>query len=246
MKLRADLLLVQQGLVESRSQAQKLILAGLVRAGADHLIASTSDLVDEQVPLQVEAPLAFVSRGSEKLLPALDRHLPSLAGLVALDLGASTGGFTDLMLQRGAIRVYAIDVGHGQLHWKLRQDPRVICREKVNARYLTSQHVPEPVDVLTADLSFISLTKVLPAAAPLLRPGGWAFTLVKPQFEAQRQEIDKGGVVRDDAVRQRVVAEITAFAAATLRWTRVDVLPSPILGPKGNQEFVAVFRPAAG
>jgi 23S rRNA (cytidine1920-2'-O)/16S rRNA (cytidine1409-2'-O)-methyltransferase len=150
------------------------------------------------------------------------------------------------MLQRGATRVYAIDVGHGQLHWKLRQDPRVISREKVNARYLTGEHVPEPVDVLTADLSFISLTKVLPAAAPLLRPRGWAFTLIKPQFEAQRQEIDKGGVVRDDAIRQRVVAEITAFAASALGWTRVDVLPSPILGPKGNREFVAVFRPAAG
>jgi 23S rRNA (cytidine1920-2'-O)/16S rRNA (cytidine1409-2'-O)-methyltransferase len=246
MKLRADLLLVQQGLAESRTQAQKLILAGLVRAGADHLIASASDLVDEQVPLQVAAPLAYVSRGAEKLLPALDRYLPSLAGLVALDLGASTGGFTDLMLQRGAVRVYAIDVGHGQLHWKLRQDPRVICHEKVNARYLTREQVPEPVDVLTADLSFISLTKVLPAAAPLLRPGGWAFTLVKPQFEAQRHEIDKGGVVRDDAIRQRVVAEIVAFATTALGWQPQGVLPSPLLGPKGNQEFVAVFRAAAG
>ncbi len=244
-KLRADLLLVEQGLAESRGQAQKLIMAGLVRATADHVVQRSSDTFESGTLLSVDQPLQYVSRGAEKLLPALERHLPDLTGLIGLDIGASTGGFTDLMLQRGAVKVYAVDAGHGQLHWKLRQDPRVINLENTNARYLSTTEVPEPAQVLTMDVSFISVTKVLPAAAALLASGAWAFVLVKPQFEAERHEIAKGGVVRDDTVRERVAAEVSAFVRETLGWQHLDTMPSPIAGPKGNREIVIVCRHGA-
>lgn len=238
---RADIVMVRQGLAESRTRAQLAIREGRVRIGSDHVVRNPSDLVDPGTSLTVTALSPYVSRGAYKLLPALDRHLPDLGGLVALDLGASTGGFTDLMLQRGAARVYAVDVGHGQLHLKLRLDPRVVCLEGVNARHLEPAQVPEPVDVLTADVSFISVAKVLPPAAKLLKPGGWAFVLVKPQFEAGRQAVKKG-VVTLAAVRQSCVDEVVRFASTDLRWTHVDTVASPIKGPKGNQEFIAVFR----
>ena len=238
---RADIVMVRQGLAESRTRAQLAIREGRVRIGSDHVVRNPSDLVDPATPLTVTAPSPYVSRGAYKLLPALDRYLPDLRGLVALDLGASTGGFTDLMLQRGAARVYAVDVGHGQLHLKLRQDPRVVCLEGVNARYLEPTQVPEPVAVITADVSFISVAKVLPPAAKRLKPGGWAFVLVKPQFEAGRQAVKKG-VVTSAAVRQTCVDDVVRFATTELRWTHVDTVASPIKGPKGNQEFIAVFR----
>ena len=165
-------------------------------------------------------------------------------GTVALDLGASTGGFTDVLLQNGAAKVFAVDVGHGQLHEKLRQDPRVVSLEGVNARELSKELVPEPIDLLVADVSFISLTKVLPPCAPLLKPMAWAIVLVKPQFEAGRQNIGSGGVVRDEVVRKRCVEQIVDFAADKLRWSHIGHLPSPILGPNGNQEFLAAFRTA--
>jgi 23S rRNA (cytidine1920-2'-O)/16S rRNA (cytidine1409-2'-O)-methyltransferase len=242
LKKRADILLVEQGLCASRAQAQRLIMAGRVRASADHLIAKTSELLPATSQLTVDQPYPYVSRGAEKLLAALDAFKPNLNGLTALDIGASTGGFTDLLLQRGVSKVYAIDVGHGQLHQKLRQDSRVVCLEKVNARHLSPQHVPEKVDVLTADVSFISLRKILPVCAPFIKPQAWVFVLIKPQFEARREEVGKGGVVRDHTVRQRCITEICDFAETELGWHRLGIVPSPITGPKGNQESIAAFR----
>lgn len=246
MKKRADQLLHDRGLCESRTAAQRLIQAGLVRIGDDFLVDKPSLLVDEEADLRVVAPCPYVSRGAYKLLAALERFRPELAGRIALDVGASTGGFTDLLLQHGVAKVYAVDVGYGQLHLKLRGDPRVVCLERLNARHLSAREVPEPVDLLVSDVSFISLTKVLPACAPLLKPGGLAFLLVKPQFEARREEIGKNGVVRDEAVRQRCVREICEFAERELGWRLLGVEPSPITGPKGNQEYIAAFAtPAA-
>lgn len=243
MSLRADILLVEQGLCESRSQAQRLIMAGKVRLGPDRVIRKASEGVPEGAQLTVDQPCPYVSRGAYKLLPALDRFLPVLPpNCVVLDIGASTGGFTDLLLQRGAVRSYAVDVGHGQLHYRLRRDKRVVVLEKVNARALSSREIPELADILVADVSFISLRKVLPACAVFLRAEGFAFTLVKPQFEARRDEVDRGGVVRNEAVRSRCLAEICAFAGRTLEWTCIGSEPSPITGPKGNHETVAVFR----
>jgi 23S rRNA (cytidine1920-2'-O)/16S rRNA (cytidine1409-2'-O)-methyltransferase len=241
---RADTLLTEQGLVASREEARTMILAGRVRVGADQVVQNPSELWDEQTRFVLHRPYPYVSRGAAKLQPALGRYLPDLQGLICLDVGAATGGFTDLMLQHGARRVYAVDVGYGQLHQKLRQDPRVCCLERLNARHLSAAHIPDPIALVTIDVSFISLTKILPAVAPLLRPDAWAMALVKPQFEARREEVGKGGVIRDPAVRQRVVDEIVDFADRRLNWHSVDTIPSPIRGPKGNQEYVAVFRTA--
>jgi 23S rRNA (cytidine1920-2'-O)/16S rRNA (cytidine1409-2'-O)-methyltransferase len=242
VKERVDILLVKNGLCQSRTEAQRLVMAGQVRIGTDHVIRKPSETVPEDTVLEVTEPFPYVSRGAEKLRAALVESKPDLLNAVALDVGASTGGFTDLLLQSGAARVYAVDVGYGQLHQKLRDDPRVICLEKVNARHLTAAEVPELVDILTADVSFISLTKILPACSRLVRPGGWAFLLVKPQFEAERAEVGKGGVVRDPDVQQRCVNKICEFCTQHLGWRRMQVVPSPIQGPKGNQEFIAVLR----
>jgi len=247
-KVRADNLLVARGLCESRAQAQRLIMAGQVRIGTDHVIAKPSQTIPADADLNVVESCPYVSRGAYKLLPALEQYLPELpSNAVILDLGASTGGFTDLLLQRGASRSYAVDSGHGQLHYRLRQDERVVCLENTNARYLTAEQIPDPVDLVVADLSFISVRKVLPANAPFLKPGGWAFILVKPQFEARREEVGKGGVVRDQSVRDRCVRDVRDFAERELSWRCAGIVPSPIKGPKGNQEYIAVFRcPAAG
>lgn len=242
MKKRADQLVVEQGLCESRTLAQRLIQAGKVRIGDDQVVSKPGQLLAEETVLQVLEPCPYVSRGAYKLLAALDQFNPPLTGMIALDVGASTGGFTDLLLQRGVMRVFAIDVGYGQLHLKLRQDPRVINIERTNARHLSREQVPEPVDLLVSDVSFISLTKVLPACAPLVKPGGWVFVLVKPQFEARREEIGKNGVVRDETVRQRCVEEVCSFAEREFGWRRLGVVESPIKGPKGNQEYIAAFR----
>jgi 23S rRNA (cytidine1920-2'-O)/16S rRNA (cytidine1409-2'-O)-methyltransferase len=241
-RTRVDVLLQQQGHFQSPIRAQTAIMAGLVRVGADHVVRRASETFAEGTVFNVSQPYPYVSRGAEKLQPALDKYLPRLEGRIALDIGASTGGFTDLMLQRGAAKVYTIDVGTGQLHAKLREDSRVVVRERTNARHLTEAEVGESVSVLTADVSFISLRKVLPAASQFLQADGWAFTLVKPQFEAERGEVGKGGVVRDATVRDRVVREICSFAESAMGWQHVSVLPSPITGPKGNQEYIAVFR----
>lgn len=240
-KMRADQLLMERGQCDTKEEAAKLILAGRVRSHADHVIAKTSDLLPVDSPLWVDGGLEFVSRGAYKLVSALDRFLPDLSDLTALDVGASTGGFTDLMIQRGAKKVYASDVGKGLLHGRLRNDSRVIPVESVNARELSKEHIPEPVDVVTMDLSFISVTKVLPAVSRLMKEHAMAFILVKPQFEAKREDVPPGGVIVDEALRERLVNQVILFAAETLNWTSLGVEPSPIKGPKGNQEFVAVF-----
>jgi 23S rRNA (cytidine1920-2'-O)/16S rRNA (cytidine1409-2'-O)-methyltransferase len=239
---RADVLVQLRGLAESRTKAQALILAGEVIAG-DHRVDKPGQLLDDAVELRLRsgAPLKYVSRGGFKLEHALDRFGLSPAGLVCCDLGASTGGFTDVLLQRGAVRVHAVDVGYGQLHPRLRSDPRVIVHERVNARALSPDLIGEPIGAAVADLSFISLKLVLPALASVLAEPSWCAVLVKPQFEAGREEVGKGGVVRDPAVHARVVAAVEE----ELRRLGLSVLgstESPILGPAGNREFLVAGR----
>ena len=242
MKVRADVLLHQRGLAESRARAQALILAGEVVAG-DHRVEKPGQLLDPACELRVKAGLKYVSRGGLKLEKALDHFGLDPRGRICVDLGASTGGFTDVLLQRGALRVHAVDVGYGQLHPRLRADPRVVVHERVNARRLEVGTLGEACGAATADLSFISLKLVLPALVSLLEPGAFGVVLVKPQFEAGRGEVGKGGVVRDPTVHRRVVEEITD------EFQRLGLEPlgsteSPIQGPSGNREFLlAVFRP---
>ena len=229
MKKRLDVLLVERGLAESRAQAQALVLAGLVR-GYD----KPGQQVPEDADLEVERPPRFVSRGGEKLANALELLEVELDGRAAIDLGASTGGFTDCLLQGGVARVLAVDVGYGQLHPKLRNDPRVTVLERTNARDLAD--LPFRPDLLVCDVSFIGVRLVLPPVLSLLEPGYDALVLVKPQFEAGREEVGKGGVVRDPAVQRRVVREVVD---AALGWgaTAVGVVDSGLPGPKGNREF---------
>jgi 23S rRNA (cytidine1920-2'-O)/16S rRNA (cytidine1409-2'-O)-methyltransferase len=238
VKVRADVLLHRRGLVESRAKAQALILAGSVVAG-DHRVEKPGQLLDEAVELRVKEQLKYVSRGGLKLEHGLDHFGLSPRDRVCLDLGASTGGFTDVLLQRGAARVHAVDVGRGQLHQKLRSDPRVKLHERVNARAL---RLEEECGAAVADLSFISLKLVLPALAAALRPrDAWAVVLVKPQFEAGRAEVGKGGVVRDPAVHERVVKEVEN-ELHRLDFEPLGSIPSPILGPAGNKEFLLGAR----
>jgi 23S rRNA (cytidine1920-2'-O)/16S rRNA (cytidine1409-2'-O)-methyltransferase len=242
VKRRADQLLVEQGLAESRTKAQALILAGLVNCGGRRV-----DKPGEQ--LAPGAPLAlkgrdhpWVSRGGVKLAHALDHFRIMVEGGVALDIGASTGGFTDVLMSRGARRVYAVDVGHGQLAWKLRQDPRVVVLERLNARCLTRAHIPEPVDLITCDASFIGLGTVLPAPLALAAERAQLVALVKPQFEAGREQVGKGGVVRDPAVQRAVCERAAALISAEPGWSVAGIVESPILGPEGNREFLLYAR----
>jgi 23S rRNA (cytidine1920-2'-O)/16S rRNA (cytidine1409-2'-O)-methyltransferase len=240
-KVRADQLLVERGLAESRAKAQALILAGLVFSG-ERKIDKAGQGLSPDAALEVRGrDHPWVSRGGVKLAHALEHFGWDVAGAVALDVGASTGGFTDVLLQRGAAKVFAVDVGTNQLAWKLRQDPRVVVHERTNARYLTGEIVTEPVDIITCDASFIGLAKVLDKALDFARPGGRLIALVKPQFEAERDEIGKGGVVREAAVHERVCAA----AAEWLRsrgWQVEGLTQSPITGPEGNVEFLIAAR----
>jgi len=238
-KERLDVLLVRRGLAGSRSRAQQLIMAGEVSVnGRPVTKAGTRVPVDAHV--SVRRPLPYVSRGGLKLAAALERFGVDPAGRVAADVGASTGGFTDVLLTRGAVRVYAIDVGYGQLAWKLRQDPRVVVMERTNARHLEA--LPEPVDLVTVDASFISLRLLLPAVRKWLRPEGEVIALVKPQFEAGREEVGRGGVVRDPAVHRRVLRELVAWARARA-WRVLGLTASPLRGPAGNVEFFLWLSP---
>lgn len=231
------MLLVTRGLIESREKAKRLILAGAVRVDG-HRAGKPSDLIDDTARLDLVAGEKYVSRGGHKLEAALAAWSIPCADAVVIDIGASTGGFVDCMLQRGARKVHAVDVGKGQLHWRLRQDPRVVVHDAVNARTLTEQQLGEQADIVTIDVSFISLTKVLPAAAALLRPAGWLVALIKPQFEAGRHEVGKGGVVRDATVHDRVVADVRDFAVRQLGLMCLGVIESPLRGPAGNKEFL--------
>lgn len=236
-RMRADELLVKQSLAATRSRAKALIMAGDVRIG-DRVVLKASELLDESTPLELRRKLQFVSRGGLKLDHALTTFKLDITGAVTADLGASTGGFTDVLLQRGASRVYAIDVGYGQLDYRLREDDRVVVMERVNVRYLDS--LPEPVDLVTIDVSFISLSHILPVASRLLKDGGACVALVKPQFEAGKDAIGRGGVVRDDRVRRSTVEASIGYASQSGLGLN-DVTRSPISGPAGNEEFLVWF-----
>ncbi len=229
--------MVARGLAESRARAQALIMAGAVFSGETKL-AKAGDMLAEDAPLEVRGKdHPWVSRGGIKLAHGLDHFGFDVTGAVALDVGASTGGFTDVLLSRGAAKVYAVDVGTNQLAWKLRQDSRVVVLEQTNARYLTSEEVPEPVDVVTCDASFISLSKVLESALKFADSGARLVALVKPQFEAGREEVGKGGVVRDPIVRERV-CDAAAEWVSSQGWSVAGITESPITGPEGNVEFL--------
>lgn len=235
---RADQLLVARGLVESRARAQALILAGTVFSG-ERKVAKAGDLLADDAPLEVRGrDHPWVSRGGLKLDHALAHFAWDITGAVVLDVGASTGGFTDVTLARGAARVYAVDVGHGQLAWSLRQDPRVVVLEKTNARHLTRAQVPDAVDLIVCDASFIGLAKVLEQPLALAAPRARLVALIKPQFEAGPAEVGKGGVVRDPTVHARVCAEVEAWLAGQPGWQVAGITPSPITGPEGNVEFL--------
>ncbi|MCS7207101.1 MAG: TlyA family RNA methyltransferase [Dehalococcoidia bacterium] len=233
LRTRLDTLLVERGLAPTREKAQALVLAGQVLVDGQPA-RKPGQTVDPSAHVEVLAPLPYVSRGGIKLAHALDTFRISVEGKVCLDVGASTGGFTDCLLQRGARRVYAVDVGRGQLDLRLRRDPRVVVMEGVNARYPFP--LPEPVDLITVDVSFISLRLVLPSVARHLGRGGTVLCLVKPQFEAPRQKVGKGGVVRDPTVHAQAIASVAVWAIGQ-GWRVRGITPSPILGDKGNREF---------
>jgi len=238
---RLDKLLVMQGLVPTRSRARDLILRGLVSVDGTAVVKPGA-VVGLGASIAVSGPADYVSRGALKLEAALDAFGFDPSGCVCLDVGASTGGFTEVLLARGATKVYAIDVGHGQLHESLRDDARVINLEGLDARLLGLEHVTAPVQAVVADVSFISLEKVLPAAMAIAAPGAWLAALVKPQFEAGREAIGKGGIVRDDVVREAQAAKIAGWIGGRAGWTVAGVIPSPIEGGSGNQEFLVGAR----
>ena len=241
-KPRADQSLVERGLAESRARAQALILAGKVFSG-ERRVEKAGEAVPEEAPLEVRGQdHPWASRGGLKLDHGLAHFGLSPAGQVCLDIGASTGGFTSVLLHHGAARVHAVDVGHGQLAWALRTDPRVVVHERVNARHLTAELVSEPVAALVCDASFIGLRTVLPAGLALCGAGAWAVALIKPQFEAGPSQVGKGGVVRDPAVHQSVCARIEDWWSALPGWMVLGVERSPITGPEGNAEFLIAAR----
>jgi 23S rRNA (cytidine1920-2'-O)/16S rRNA (cytidine1409-2'-O)-methyltransferase len=244
-KIRADQLLVDRGLAESRTRAQALVMAGLVFVG-DRKIDKPGQQVADDAVLDVRGrDHPWVSRGGIKLAHGLDHFAWTVDGAVAIDVGSSTGGFTDVLLSRGAARVYAVDSGTNQLAWKLRQDPRVIVHEQTSARLLTAAHIPEAVDLIVCDASFIALSKVLDVPLGFAKPGARLLALVKPQFEAGRAEVGKGGVVRDPAVHARVCDEVAEWLSG-LGWRVEGVTPSPITGPEGNVEFLIAAHAPAG
>lgn len=236
-KKRIDVLMVEQGLAESRQKAQAIIMAGQVYAG-EKRYDKAGVTVDEETVLEIRGQtLRYVSRGGLKLEKAMKCFPITLSGKVAADIGASTGGFTDCMLQNGAEKVYAVDVGYGQLAWSLRSDPRVICLERTNARYLTTEQIPEPLDFASIDVSFISLKLILPALRTLMKEDGQVVALIKPQFEAGKEKVGKKGVVRDPAVHLEVLEQFLVHAAEA-EFTVKGIDFSPIRGPEGNIEYL--------
>jgi 23S rRNA (cytidine1920-2'-O)/16S rRNA (cytidine1409-2'-O)-methyltransferase len=240
-KIRLDQLIVDRGLAPSRERARALVIAGQVTVNGTVIAKAGTPVADDADVALLAPDHPYVGRGGVKLAHALDRFGIAVAGREALDIGASTGGFTDVLLQRGAARVVALDVGHGQLDWTLRNDPRVVTLEHFNARRLTPADLPGPVDIVVIDVSFISLRQILPVVPPVLNPGADIVALVKPQFEAGRAEVRKG-VIRDEAIHARVLDEIVA-AAAEVGLRRIAATPSPITGQKGNVELLLHLRP---
>ncbi|MEY3657999.1 MAG: hypothetical protein RL425_760 [Pseudomonadota bacterium] len=243
-KQRADQLLVDRGLAENCARAQALILAGLVYAG-DRKVEKAGQPISEDVQLTVRGrDHPWVSRGGIKLDHALSHFGWDVAGQIAIDVGSSTGGFTDVLLTRGAAKVFAVDSGTNQLAWKLRQDDRVVVQERTSARLLTDAHIPEAVDLIVCDASFISLAKVLERPLSFAKPGGGLIALIKPQFEAPRQDVEKGGVVRDPVVHGRVCADVESWLTE-IGWLVEGTTESPIKGPEGNIEFLIAARKPA-
>jgi 23S rRNA (cytidine1920-2'-O)/16S rRNA (cytidine1409-2'-O)-methyltransferase len=240
-RFRLDAVLTERGLFPSREQAQRAIMAGEIKIN-DRIAMKSSLLVDPNVAVEIETPHQFVSRGGLKLAAALTDFNIDPTGKVGLDVGASTGGFTDCLLQRGATKVFAIDVGWGQIAWKLRNDPRVIVYEKLNARFLSQADVPEPVHVCVIDVSFISLTLILPNAIDLVTANGVIIALIKPQFELQRADVGRGGIVRDPVLHKKATQKIVNFAENDKRLSIVGVVPSAVTGTDGNQEFFICLR----
>jgi 23S rRNA (cytidine1920-2'-O)/16S rRNA (cytidine1409-2'-O)-methyltransferase len=243
-KLRLDQLLVAKGLFASREQAQRAVMAGEIKIGT-RTAAKPSQLLKADAEIALKPTRKYVGRGGLKLENALDRFRIDVHGKVALDIGASTGGFTDCLLQRGAAKVYAVDVGHGQLDWKLRNNPRVIVLEKLNARFLSGEHIPELVDVCVIDVSFISLTLILPNAFDLMTSAGVILALIKPQFDLQRPDVGRGGIVRDPDLHRKAQDKIVAFVTH-LGYVVSGIVPSAIKGADGNQEFFACMRKRSG
>ena len=243
-KLRLDQLLVEKGLFASREGAQRAVMAGEVKIGT-RIAAKPAQLLEPDAAIAVKPTRKYVGRGALKLEGALDYFEIDVNGKIALDIGASTGGFTDCLLQRGCAKVYAVDVGHGQLDWKLRNDLRVIVLEKLNARFLSRKHIPEVVDLCVIDVSFISLTLILPNAFDLITPSGVILALIKPQFELQRADVGRGGIVRDPELQQKAQNKIVAFVS-NLGHVVTGVVPSAIKGADGNQEFFACLRKRLG
>ncbi|MSP78241.1 MAG: TlyA family RNA methyltransferase [Dehalococcoidia bacterium] len=238
VKRRIDLLLVERGLAPTREKAQALLMAGEVLVG-ERPITKSGTPVDESAPISLKAHLQYVGRGGLKMAHALEKFRLDVRGIAALDVGASTGGFTDCLLQRGAQRVYAVDVGHAQMDFKLRMDSRVTVMEGVNARY--PFHIPEQVPFAVIDVSFISLTKVLPSVTEHVKPGGFMVPLIKPQFEAEREEIGKGGIIRDPFIHARVLGRALLWIIER-GWRLRGLTSSPVLGDAGNREFLALIQ----
>ena len=240
-KSRLDLLLVARGFFDSREKAQRAIMAGQVQVGEER-VDKAGTKVAADAPITVAAGERYVGRGGLKLEGALREFGIDPSGATCLDIGASTGGFTDCLLQHGAAKVHAIDVGHSQLDWKIRSDSRVVVREKLNARYLTRDDIPDPISICVIDVSFISLTLILPPAFELLAPEGVIIPLIKPQFELRKEDVARGGVVRDPALHNAAVEKIRTFVSDTLRQRWLGLIESPILGGEGNKEFLACLR----
>ena len=239
-KARIDQALVERGFFQSRERAQRAIMAGEVRMG-DRVFTKAAELIEVDAPISIAQPSQFASRGALKLEGAIDFFRVEVQGKTALDIGASTGGFTDCLLQRGAAKVFAIDVGHGQLAWKLRNDPRVVVMEKLNARFLSREHIPQLVDLCAIDVSFISLTLILPRAFELITQGGMILALIKPQFELEREDVGRGGIVSDSELHEKAQQKIVNFVAEA-NYRVVGLVPSTITGTDGNQEFFICIR----
>jgi len=243
-KARADQTLVERGFFDSRERARRAIMAGEVRVGED-LVIKPAALINIDAAISIAESPQFVSRGALKLSGALDFFEVDVRSKVALDIGASTGGFTDCLLQRAAAKVFALDVGRGQLAWKIRNDPRVVVMEKVNARFLSREQIPQDVDLCVIDVSFISLTLILPRAFELITPDGVILALIKPQFELQRKDVGRGGIVRDPALHEKAQQKIVKFVEEA-KFRVVGVVPSAITGADGNQEFfICIRKPSA-
>ncbi len=246
IKKRLDVLVVERGIADSRAKAQAIIAAGQLQVTGQIL-----DKCGQQVPVNAEIcllsnPCPYVSRGGIKLAHAISCFQIDVSGMVCMDVGASTGGFTDCLLQHGAQRVYAVDVGYGQLDWTLRNDSRVIVLEKQNIRYMNRALISEPIDLLVMDVSFISLKTAMPPALPFLKPTGAVIALIKPQFEAGRERVEKGGVIRNASVREKVVQGLRTFFSEELKLKIVGLVTSPIHGPKGNEEYLIYMKSNGG